>query len=201
MDEVYEWIVFDDNKHIRMNTLPEMWERTITVCSAGKSFSVTGWRIGFAYGPEELIEPSELIHENIVSECVTPIQEAIAIAYELEFERFNTPLCYWKQLSTTLQEKRDILVNLHRRVHMDSVIPEAGYFLIADFSKLAHQFDYSGEDVETKDWKFAKWLSKNKKLHGIPPSAFYSNQNKKIAENFIRFCFAKKDDTLKNAEK
>ncbi|RWR99277.1 kynurenine--oxoglutarate transaminase 3-like isoform X4, partial [Leptotrombidium deliense] len=89
MDEVYEWTVFEKSEHIRMNTLSEMWERTITVGSAGKSFSANGWKIGYAYGPENLIAPMNLMHLNIATSCATPLQEALAVVYEREFERLN----------------------------------------------------------------------------------------------------------------
>ncbi|RWS15541.1 Kynurenine--oxoglutarate transaminase 3-like protein, partial [Leptotrombidium deliense] len=97
-DEVYEWMIFDSNEFIRMSitlnneykafnnvlldTISGMWNRTITIGSAGKTFAVTGHNIGYAYGPEHLINPIKLLHEYSVSKCSTPLQEAIAIAYE-----------------------------------------------------------------------------------------------------------------------
>ncbi|RWS31522.1 Kynurenine--oxoglutarate transaminase 3-like protein, partial [Leptotrombidium deliense] len=207
MDEVYEWIVFDDNKHIRMNTLPEMWERTITIGSAGKTFSVTGWKLGWAYGPEHLIKPLQLLHQNCVYTCATPIQEAVAIGFETEIARLTEPTSYWKELSGMLQQKRDFMAHFLEKVQMSPTIPEGGYFMLADFSKLAQRLDFSSEKGETKDYRFVKWLSKNKVgfdedslFNGIPPSAFYCDSDKHIAENFIRFCFFKEDQTLKEAE-
>ncbi|GFR10602.1 kynurenine--oxoglutarate transaminase 3 [Trichonephila clavata] len=82
MDEVYEWIVYKGHEHIRMATLPGMWERTITIGSAGKTFSVTGWKIGWAYGPQHLLQSLQLLHQNCVYTCPTPIQEAVAIGFE-----------------------------------------------------------------------------------------------------------------------
>lgn len=73
-DEVYEWMIYDDNEHIRICTLPGMWERTITIGSAGKTFSVTGWKTGWAYGPANLMLNLQMVHQNCVYTCPTPIQ-------------------------------------------------------------------------------------------------------------------------------
>lgn len=73
-DEVYEWMIYDDNEHIRICTLPGMWERTITIGSAGKTFSVTGWKTGWAYGPANLMINLQMVHQNCVYTCPTPIQ-------------------------------------------------------------------------------------------------------------------------------
>ncbi|GFS96660.1 kynurenine--oxoglutarate transaminase 3 [Nephila pilipes] len=200
MDEVYEWIVYKGQKHIRMATLPGMWERTITIGSAGKTFSVTGWKIGWAYGPQHLIQSLQLLHQNCVYTCPTPVQEAVAIGFETEIARLGQPGSYWLELAEMLEKKRDKMVKFLSEVGMAPVIPAGGYFMIADFSALASKVDISGE-TGTKDYQFSKWLSKNKKLQGIPPSAFYCEEDKQLAQNLIRFCFIKEDSTLEKAEK
>lgn len=200
MDEVYEWLVFSGREHIRMASLPGMWDRTLTVGSAGKTFSVTGWKLGWAYGPEHLINPLQLVHQNTVYTCATPIQEAVAVGFETEIARYGTNQSYWKELSNMLEKKRDKMSRFLINAGMNPTIPEGGYFMIADIEKLANKVDLTQEDQsETKDYQFVKWLTKNKKLQGIPPSAFYS-ENKKLAENQIRFCFIKQDETLDKAE-
>lgn len=73
-DEVYEWMVFDDNEHVRICSLPGMWERTITIGSAGKALAVTGWKTGWAYGPANLIAHLQIVHQNCVGVNVTPLQ-------------------------------------------------------------------------------------------------------------------------------
>lgn len=78
-DEVYEWMIFDDNKHVRMCSLPGMWERTISIGTAGKSLAVTGWKVGWAYGPAKLLSNLQLIHQNCVYTCPTPIQVKYSI--------------------------------------------------------------------------------------------------------------------------
>ena len=96
--------------------------------------------------------------------------------------------------------KRDYLAKVLTDVGMKPVIPEGGYFMMADWSQLADKIDLSSESDTARDYKFTKWLSKNKKLQGIPPSAFFGQEHKHIGENFIRFCFIKHDDSLKKAE-
>ncbi|XP_013790186.1 kynurenine--oxoglutarate transaminase 3-like isoform X2 [Limulus polyphemus] len=200
MDEVYEWLVFKGSEHIRMATLPGMWERTITVGSAGKTFSVTGWKLGWLYGPHELTRPAQLLHQNCVYTCATPIQEAVAVGFEIEMERMGTPDSYWQDLIETLEPKRDRMAKFLTTVGMAPTVPEGGYFMIADFSEIGSKVNLDSEQG-TKDYRFVKWLSRNKKLQGIPPSAFYCNEHKNLGEDYIRFCFFKEETTLEKAEK
>nr|XP_054918975.1 kynurenine aminotransferase-like isoform X2 [Dermacentor andersoni] len=197
MDEVYEWIIYEGAKHIRMNTLPGMWERTITIGSAGKTFSITGWKVGWAYGPQHLLKGLQLIHQNCIYTLSTLLQEAIAVGLEKEMERIEDPEGYWNSLSSSLQKKRDFICSFLNSVGMTPTVPEGGYFLVCDFAKLASKLKLEGN--EPKDYLFAKWLSRTKKLQGIPPSAFYGADNKQLAQNLIRFCFIKDDSTLQKA--
>lgn len=194
-DDVYEHMVFD-GEMIRIATLPGMWERTITVGSAGKTFSVTGWKLGWAYGPEHLIKNCQVCHQNCVYVCPTPIQEAVARAFELELSRIESKDCYFNSISKDLERKRDFLAEVLTEVGMVPVIPEGGYFILADWSPLAEKIDLSSETDIQPDYRFAKWLSKNRKLQGIPPSPFFSQANKSVCENYIRFCFIKPDEKL-----
>lgn len=161
MDEVYEWIFYSGTNHIRMATLPGMWDRCITIGSAGKTFSVTGWKIGWAYGPKELIRPLQLLHQNCIYTCNTPIQEAIGVGFEIEIARLGQKESYWNELVELLKPKRDRMVQFLKSANMSPTIPEGGYFMVADFSKLADKIDLSNE-TGSKDYKFVKWMSKNK---------------------------------------
>lgn len=161
MDEVYEWIYYRGTKHVRMASLAGMWHNCITIGSAGKTFSVTGWKIGWAYGPKELMKPLQLIHQNSNYTCNTPAQEAVAVGFEKEIARLGQTDSYWNELVQLLQPKRDRLVQFLQSVEMYPTIPEGGYFIVADFSKLAEKIDLSGE-TGSKDYKFVKWMSKNK---------------------------------------
>lgn len=199
-DEVYEWMVFKPNKHIRIATLPDMWERTITIGSAGKTFSVTGWKTGWAYGPANLMRNLQIVHQNCVYTCTTPIQEAIAISFEKELTRIGEPDSIFLSIVDELLPKRDYMVKFLTEVGMKPTIPEGGYFLVADWTPLADLVDLSSEKDFFKDYKFTKWMTKNVGIQGIPPSAFYGQEHKHLAENYVRYCFIKKDENLRKAE-
>jgi kynurenine--oxoglutarate transaminase/cysteine-S-conjugate beta-lyase/glutamine--phenylpyruvate transaminase len=198
-DEVYAHQVFEPIKHIRICTLPDMWERTLTIGSAGKTFSVTGWKLGWTYGPKNLIRNMQLVHQNSVYTCATPLQEAVARGFELELERFNSSESYLNSLAVELKEKRDTMATFLTEAGFEPTIPEAGYFMIADWSHLADKVDLSNENDTLKDYRFTKWMTKNISLQGIPPSAFYTKENKKLGEDYVRFCYFKKDETLQQA--
>ncbi|XP_055905159.1 kynurenine aminotransferase [Eupeodes corollae] len=199
-DEVYEWLVFDKAEHIRMCTLPGMWERTVTIGSAGKTFSVTGWKIGWAYGPSNLINNLQMVHQNCVFTCATPLQEAVAQGFELEMTRLDSPECYFNYLPKDLKKKRDYMAKFLEEAGMKATIPDGGYFMLADWSSLENKVDMASETDKYRDYRFTKWMTKNMGLQGIPPSAFYSEKNKPLAENYVRYCFMKKDENLEKAE-
>lgn len=199
-DDVYEHMRFEGNEMIRVATFPGMWERTITIGSAGKTFSMTGWKLGWVYGPENLLGNCQVVHQNCVYTCPTPLQEAVARGFEKEMSRLESPECYFNSISVDLLAKRDYLAGILSEAGFKPVVPEGGYFIMADWSDLADKIDLSSESDQYKDYRFVKWLSKNRKLQGIPPSAFFSEGHKHIGENYIRFCFIKHDDSLKKAK-
>ncbi|XP_056647618.1 kynurenine aminotransferase-like isoform X1 [Diorhabda sublineata] len=199
-DEVYEWMVFKPHKHIRIATLPGMWERTITIGSGGKTFSVTGWKVGWVYCPENLMKNLHIVHQNSVYTGVTPVQVATAIAFEIEMERMESDDCYFVSLARELEAKRDYMVNFLVDIGMKPTIPDAGYFMLADWSALESKVDMNSENDKYNDFRFTKWMTKNVGLQGIPPSAFFSSPNKYLAEHCVRYCYMKKTETLKQAE-
>ncbi|KAL0850507.1 hypothetical protein ABMA28_012298 [Loxostege sticticalis] len=200
-DEVYEWMVYEPHKHIRIASLPDMWERTITIGSAGKTFSVTGWKIGWAYGPAALMRNLQVVHQNSVYTCPTPIQEAVARAIEFELARFNKPDCYMFSISKELAPKRDAFVKTLRENGFNPTVPDGGYFVIADWTELAKKIDLSSEKDKYCDYRFTKKFAKEVGVLAIPPSAFYSEPHKHLGENYARFCFIKKDENLALADK
>ncbi|XP_063242912.1 kynurenine aminotransferase isoform X2 [Bacillus rossius redtenbacheri] len=198
-DEVYEWLVYKPNEHIRIATLPGMWERTITIGSAGKTFSVTGWKMGWAYGPAGLIRNLQMVHQNCVYTCSTILQEAVAQGFELELERLGRPESYFTSLAEELLSKRDFMASFLSDVGMVPTIPEGGYFMVADWTALTSKVRLEEETDRNKDYRFTKWMTKNVKLQGIPPSAFYSPEHSHLGEDYVRYCFIKKDENLKKA--
>ncbi|XP_008305547.1 kynurenine--oxoglutarate transaminase 3 isoform X1 [Cynoglossus semilaevis] len=197
-DEVYEWITYKGHQHIKIATLPEMWDRTITISSAGKTFSVTGWKLGWSIGPEHLVKHLQTVMQNTLYTCATPLQEAVAQGLLLNFDLMGQPECYFTSLADELQEKRDRLANIVQAAGMTPVIPEGGYFMLVDVTSLNQDLSHMVED-ESYDYKFVKWMIKEKKLAAIPVTAFVGDDSKKHFEKYIRLCFIKQDSTLEAA--
>ncbi|OAD57335.1 Kynurenine--oxoglutarate transaminase 3 [Eufriesea mexicana] len=198
-DEVYEWLVYEPYKHIRIATLSDMYERTITIGSAGKTFSVTGWKLGWAYGPANLLYNLQIVHQNSVYTCNTPVQEAVAIGFEQELDRFGKPDCYFVSLAKELLPKRDYMAKFLSDVGMIPTIPEGGYFMIANWTALKDKVRLEEETDGGKDYRFTKWMTKNVGVQGIPPSTFYSPEHKYLGEDSVRYCFIKEDKNLEKA--
>lgn len=176
-----------------------MWERTITISSASKSFAVTGFRVGWSVGPRHLIDCLMISHQNGDCVCNTPAQETIARCLEIEMGRLHTPDSLFTLQHEQLVKKRDILAGILKRAGLDPCIPEGSYFILADWSKLVNRDVIEDNSSDPTDFKFAKWLLKKLKIAAIPPSAFYS-ENKHLACKYIRFCFFKTDDLLKKTD-
>ena len=189
-DEVYEKLVFDGKKHVRMASLPDMWERTITVSSVGKTFSVTGWKVGWLYGCEKLIYPIMLANQWVQFSVSTPTQVACAAILteaEAPYEGYEN---YYEYVRDLYEKKRNYLVISLRDAHLSPVIPQGGFFIMADTS--AHQiipkkyFDEpspTGQVPVSRDWAFARYLTTEWGVTPIPPSAFYTKATAGNAAN------------------
>lgn len=199
-DEVYEWLTYDGAKHVKIASLPGMWERTVTVGSGGKTFSATGWKVGWAIGSGNILKHLKTIHQNSVYHCPTAAQEAVAQGFEREYELFGTPESYFQQLPAMLHHKRKKLASCLQSVGLQPIMPEGGYFMIADISSI--KVDLNGQSCEDEpyDFRFVRWLVREKRLATIPVSAFYSPEHSKDFDKYIRFCFVKEDATLDAAE-
>lgn len=196
-DEVYEWLTFDDSSHVRIASLPGMWDRTLTVGSAGKTFSITGWKLGWTIGPSHLMKHVQTVHQNSIYACATPLQEAISRAFAHEISVFGKEESYFKTLPRVLASKRDRMFDILKETGLRPIMPQGGYFMIADASALDITMDDSvGSDDLPWDHRFVKWLIINKKVATIPTSAFYCQDHKSVAGKYIRFCFCKEDETI-----
>uniref|UniRef100_A0A8D0DVG4 Kynurenine--oxoglutarate transaminase 3 n=1 Tax=Salvator merianae TaxID=96440 RepID=A0A8D0DVG4_SALMN len=198
-DEVYEWMVYNGNKHIKIATLPGMWERTITIGSAGKTYSVTGWKLGWSIGPQHLIKHLQVVQQNTIYTCPTPLQEAVAQAFLRDFKRMDDQDCYFYSLPRELEGKRNRMAQMLLEAGLKPIVPEGGYFMIVDVSVLNVDLSDMGKD-KPYDYNFVKWMIKSKKLSAIPLTPFCGPDTKKQFEKYIRFCFIKKDSTLDAAE-
>jgi aspartate/methionine/tyrosine aminotransferase len=181
-DEVYDRITFDGAEHISLATLPGMWERTLTLNSAGKTFSATGWKIGYAIGPASLNAAMRAVHQFVVFASATPFQDAVALGIETAEERG-----YYAKLATEYTARRDLLRGALESAGLP-VLPISGsYFLMAGFGHLPFEDDAS----------FCRYLTAEIGVAAVPPSAFYLDKSR--ATKLARFCFAKREQTLREA--
>jgi aspartate/methionine/tyrosine aminotransferase len=200
-DEVYEWLTYDGVKHERIATLPGMWERTVTVSSASKTFSVTGWKIGWTIGPKELIAPIMKVQSYVCFSVATPLQEAVAVALETA-----PKLDYFSSLRNMYQKKRDFLVKSLRECGLNPIIPQGSFFILVDVRQISLRGNEGREKAKTitglnfhlKDWNVCRWLTTDIGVAAIPCSAFYSAEH--LTTDVIRFCFCKTDETLQLAQ-
>ncbi|KAJ8921801.1 hypothetical protein NQ315_008430 [Exocentrus adspersus] len=192
-DEVYEFMVFKPKEHIRIASLPGMWERSVTIGSAGKTFCATGWKVGWVYGSANLMKSLQIVHLYSVYSGSTPLEKR-------NCRDWGEPDSYFATLPVELKAKRDYIVKKLSDFNIKPIIPDGGFFLIADWSQLESRVDLNSEGVDDhKDVRFSKWLIKNVGLGGIPPTAFYNDENKEVVENYVRFCFIKKQENLEKA--
>ena len=181
-DEVYEHILFDGLPHIPLATLPGMAERTLTIGSAGKSFSVTGWKVGWGAGPAELVKGLFRVHQWSTFSGASPFEEATAIALEQAPQ-----LGYYESLRGMYQSKRDFLVKALADAGIPPLTPQGTYFIMADISQLGFENDVA----------FCRHLTTQVGVAAIPPSAFY--QNPADGATIARFAFCKSDEALATA--
>jgi len=205
-DEVYKYTVYDtDAQHTHFAALEGMYERTVTLSSAGKTFSITGWQAGWCIGPPALIKPIQLLLP-FVQFCVSaPIQHALARVLTLADESYEGHASYYDYLTAKYRSKREILAAGLKRCGLEPMAGQGGFFLMADTSALSVPQAYLDEttaaapDGVTRDWALCRWLAFEAGVIAIPVSPFFSPPNKHLAANYVRFAFCKGDDTLLEA--
>jgi aspartate/methionine/tyrosine aminotransferase len=180
-DEVYDRLVFK-GEHIALATLPGMWERTVTINSTGKTFSLTGWKIGYIIAPPPLTEAVRRAHQFITFATATPFQHAMAHA--LQDAQTST---YYRDLLQFYHERRDFLVHALRDLGFGIVAPAGSYFVMVDITPWNFQDDVA----------FCRYLTTQVGVAAIPPSVFYDDP--RTAPPLARFCFAKEMATLQAA--
>jgi aspartate/methionine/tyrosine aminotransferase len=181
-DEVYEQIRFDGAEHVPMATLPGMWERTLTVNSTGKTFSMTGWKIGYAVGPPGLNHAVRATHQFVTFSTSTPFQEAMATAIETAAR-----IGYYDQLRREYAARRDLLAAALTSAGLPPLPIQGSYFMLSDLRGMGFPDDVS----------FCRHLTTEVGVAAIPPSAFYADPAR--APLLARFCFAKRHETLRAA--
>ena len=178
-DEVYERMAYARD-HIRMATIPDMWERTLTLSSIGKSFSLTGWKTGWAVGPERLVANVRSAKQFLTFTTPNPMQFGSAAA-------LRAPDSYYRDLASLYLSKRDRLVEGLKRLGFGVTAPEGAYYALADHTSFG-----LGDDVA-----FVRHLISEVGVAAIPPSAFYHSSNE--GSRLVRFAFCKSDEVLDEA--
>ncbi|MFN8527284.1 MAG: aminotransferase class I/II-fold pyridoxal phosphate-dependent enzyme [Anaerolineae bacterium] len=181
-DEVYEHLTFGSAPHIPIATLPGMFERTVTIGSAGKSFSATGWKVGWVYGHANMINGVSRAHQFITFAVNHPSQIAIANALAM-------PGTYFEEFQAVYAAKRDLLVGGLQHAGFKVRVPDGTYFIMGDFRDI-----FDGDDIE-----FARYLTSEIGVACIPPTAFYSQEHAHMASTQARFAFCKSDALLQQA--
>jgi aspartate/methionine/tyrosine aminotransferase len=176
-DEVYEHIVFDRREHIPLMTLPGLRKRTIRIGSAGKTFSLTGWKVGYVTAAPELLAPIAKAHQFVTFTTAPNLQQAVAAG-------LGKPDRYFAGLSEEMQAKRDRFAAGLTEVGFDVLDCAGTYFITADFRPLG----FEGNDVD-----FCRHITVEAGVTAVPVSAFYISGE---VDHFVRFCFCKKDDLL-----
>lgn len=185
-DEVYEHIIYGDSEHVSMATIEGMKDRTVTINSMSKTYSVTGWRIGWAIAPETITNRIRKVHDFLTVGAPKPFQKAGVKALKL-------PRSYYQQLRERYQKQRDILFDGLIKLDFEASKPSGAYYILVEADKIMDKFGV--ED----DFQLSKKLIEKTGIATVPGSSFYSGDVK--GRNQVRFCFSKKEDTLKEVKR
>ena len=174
-DEVYEHIVYAPYKHTYFASLPGMFERTISCSSLSKTYSITGWRLGYCIAPENIIEQIKKVHDFLTVGAAAPLQEAAVVG--LEFKD-----AYYDELQKLYTHKKDLFINGLKELNIPHTEPQGAYYVMVDISEFGYDSDLD----------FCVDLIKNVGVAAVPGSSFFKEEENR----YIRFHFAKKDETL-----
>jgi len=205
-DEVYENILYGDHKHERFASLPDMWERTLTISSAGKTFSLTGWKVGWLVGHERLIQAVMETNQWIQFSVPTTNQQAVAYILQDAQKPFEGFESFYAYLRAEYNRKKERLCEALCEAGIEPMEPEGGIFVMGDTSKIQFPKKYLEQPTDacpdmTRDWAFCRWLTIEKGVAAIPPSAFYCSEHRSLAGNYARFAICKMDETIEESYK
>ena len=181
MDEVYEHIVYEGHKHIYMNSLPGMWERTVSCSSLSKTYSITGWRLGYAIAPKHIMDRIKQYHDFNTVGCASPLMEAAVVGLDM-------PDSYYKEFGDHYAHMKKLFTEGLDRIGIPYTDPQGAYFVLADISPYLKK---GQTDVE-----FCEELARKVGVGAVPGSSFFSEKG---VNNIVRMHFAKLDSTLNEA--
>jgi len=183
-DEVYEHMVYAPNHHTCMAALPGMYEHTITCNSLSKTYSITGWRLGYLIGPEEVIEAAKKVHDFLTVGAAAPLQEAATVG-------LNFPDSYYEELLKTYTKKRDYFLAGLDRIGLKHNVPQGTYFVMIDIQEFLDLPQFAGYS----DLEFCEWMIKNIGVAAVPGSSFFKEE----VNHLIRLHFAREEKTIDEA--
>lgn len=183
-DEVYEHMVYAPFKHTCMASLPGMYEHTITCNSLSKTYSITGWRLGYLIGPKEVIEGAKKVHDFLTVGAAAPLQEAAVTG-------LNFPQSYYDNLLAIYTKKRDFFLAGLDRIGLKHNIPQGTYFVMVDIRDFLNLPQFKG----FSDMEFCEWMIKNVGVAAVPGSSFFKEE----VNHLIRLHFAREEKTLDEA--
>ena len=180
-DEVYEYMVYEPNVHTVMASLPGMAERTITCNSLSKTYSITGWRLGYMIGPEPVLEAAKKVHDFLTVGAPSPLQEAAVVGLSFDDE-------YYAAFNRMYREKRDYFLAGLDRVGLKHNVPQGTYFVMADISEFLALPRFQGRS----DLEFCEWMIREVGVAAVPGSSFF----REPVNHLIRLHFAREQSTL-----
>lgn len=183
-DEVYEHIIFEPYEHVCCASLPGMFEHTITCNSLSKTYSITGWRLGYLIGPECVIEGAKKVHDFLTVGAAAPLQEAAVAGLTL-------PESYYDELGKMYAEKREFFLSGLDRIGLKHNVPQGSYFVLVDIQEFLDLPQFSGYS----DLEFCEWMIRNIGVAAVPGSSFFRED----VNNLIRLHFARSRETLNEA--
>ncbi|HJZ66338.1 MAG TPA: aminotransferase class I/II-fold pyridoxal phosphate-dependent enzyme [Candidatus Acidoferrum sp.] len=190
-DEIYEHILYDGTDHITMARLDGMRERTIVINGMSKTYSVTGWRVGWAIAPPEPTQAIRKVHDFLTVGAAAPLQQAGALA-------LRSPQSYYDGLASTYAKKRERLLKILTSSGFTVYKPRGAYYIMTDISRFQFPENDPRFASETKDVAFAKYLVQEIGVACVPGSSFYNDPQDGASQ--VRFTFCKKEETLAAAE-
>lgn len=183
-DEVYEHMVYAPNHHTCMASLPGMYEHTITCNSLSKTYSITGWRLGYLIGPEEVIEAAKKVHDFLTVGAAAPLQETAVTG-------LNFPQSYYDDLLELYTEKRAYFLDGLDRIGLKHNVPQGTYFVMIDIQEYLNLPQFAGYT----DLEFCEWMIRNIGVAAVPGSSFFKEE----VNNLIRLHFAREKSTMDEA--